>query len=108
MSEQPHWNEPIAEGCYMIGRRNPDSILQCNTYLRSFERSGKSPIHWCIDPGSQLDFPQVRQHLLGHIGEFKALKLFSINHQDPDGERIPGPRRCHGHAAASAGRPRIT
>jgi eukaryotic-like serine/threonine-protein kinase len=84
MSEQPHWKEPIAEGCYMIGRRNPDSILQCNTYLRSFERSGKSPIHWCIDSGSQIDFPQVRQHLLEHIGEIQALRMFSINHQDPD------------------------
>ena len=78
------WTKPIVEGCYMIGRRNPTSLLQCNTYLRSYERSGKSPIHWCVDPGSQIDYPEVRQHLLEHIGEMKALRMFSINHQDPD------------------------
>lgn len=68
----------------MIGRRNPDSLLQCNTYLRSFRGSGSETIHWCVDPGSQIDYSLVREHLLDHIGEMAALRVFSINHQDPD------------------------
>jgi serine/threonine-protein kinase len=68
----------------MVGHRNPEALLQCNTYLRTFDAPGHKPSHWCIDPGSQIDFPFVRAHLLEHIGELKALRLFSINHQDPD------------------------
>ena len=41
-------------------------------------------MHWCVDPGSRIDFPHVRRHLLEHIGDLSALRLFSINHQDPD------------------------
>ena len=36
----------------MVGRRNPIALLQCNTYVRTFE-SGRSPVHVCIDPGSR-------------------------------------------------------
>ena len=84
MSDQPIWKLPIADACFMIGHRNPGSLLQCNTYLRSFATRDSGPIHWCIDPGSQIDYSHVREHLLEHIGEMAALRLFSINHQDPD------------------------
>ena len=83
MVDLPLWKTPVAENCFMIGRRNPDSLLQCNTYLRSFTGGGET-LHWCVDPGSQIDYPVVREQLLGHIGEMAALRLFSINHQDPD------------------------
>jgi eukaryotic-like serine/threonine-protein kinase len=73
----------LAEGCYMIGRRNPDSVLQCNTYLRTFHGGG-SDFHWCVDPGSMMDYSVVRANLLNRIGEFAALNLVSMNHQDPD------------------------
>jgi flavorubredoxin len=73
----------VAEGCWMIGRRNPDSVLQCNTYLRTF-RGGGAAFHWCVDPGSMMDYDVVRANLLQHIGEFAALDLVSMNHQDPD------------------------
>lgn len=73
----------IAEGCYMIGRRNADSVLQCNTYLRTF-RGGGTDFHWCVDPGSMMDYDVVRANLLHRIGEFAALSLVSMNHQDPD------------------------
>lgn len=78
------WNTPFAEGCFMIGRRNSESLLQCNTFLRTFDGSRAAPIHWCIDPGSQIDYPEVKKNLLGHIGDLMALQMFSINHQDPD------------------------
>ncbi|HUY37112.1 MAG TPA: hypothetical protein VMV69_30655 [Pirellulales bacterium] len=84
MSDLPIWKSPIGEGCYMVGRRNPDSLLQCNTYLRSFAAKGSETIHWCVDPDSQIDYAELREHLLEHIGEVAALRVFSINHQDPD------------------------
>jgi serine/threonine-protein kinase len=84
MSTLPLWQTPIRQGCYLIGHRHPESSLQCNTYLRTFDPSNAKPVHWCIDPGSQIDYPQIRAHLLEHIGELRALRLFSINHQDPD------------------------
>jgi len=83
MSDTSIWKTPIAEDCFMVGRRNPKSILQCNTYLRTFRGKG-SPMHWCVDPGSRMDYAEVRSHLLEHIGEMSALRMFSINHQDPD------------------------
>ncbi len=91
MAENSYWKTPIAEGCFMVGRRNPHSLLQCNTYLRRFEWSGHSPVFWCVDPGSQLDYQAVRSHLLDHVGELAALRLCSVNHQDPDvvGNLIP-------------------
>jgi serine/threonine-protein kinase len=79
----PRWKIPVAEGCYMVGHRDPDSLLQCNTYLRTFTDNGK-PFHWCVDPGSCLDYPQVRSNLRDHVGELREIDFFSINHQDPD------------------------
>jgi glyoxylase-like metal-dependent hydrolase (beta-lactamase superfamily II) len=83
METPPHWKTPIRDVCFMVGRRDPDSLLQCNTYLRTFHAPG-SPKHWCVDPGSRLDYPEIRRHLLEHIGAMTSLKMFSINHQDPD------------------------
>jgi glyoxylase-like metal-dependent hydrolase (beta-lactamase superfamily II) len=83
MVEIPTWHTPIGNDCFMVGRRDPHSILQCNTYLRTFHGKG-SPVHWCVDPGSRLDYPDIRHHLLDHVGDMSALRMFSINHQDPD------------------------
>ncbi len=84
MTERLIWQTPVSEDCYMVGHRNPDSLLQCNTYLRSFAGKGPSPVHWVVDPGSQIDYSSVRMHLLAHVGDLKTLRFFSINHQDPD------------------------
>jgi eukaryotic-like serine/threonine-protein kinase len=73
----------VAEHCYMIGRRNPDSVLQCNTYLRTFHGGG-TDFHWCVDPGSMMDYSTIRTNLLHRLGAFAALNLVSMNHQDPD------------------------
>jgi glyoxylase-like metal-dependent hydrolase (beta-lactamase superfamily II) len=83
MSELPSWRIPIKEGCFMVGHRNPNALLQCNTFLRSFRQS-RTPLNWCVDPGSQIDYPHIRKHVIEHIGSVKAIQLFSINHQDPD------------------------
>ncbi len=84
MSEMPLWRTPIQEGCFMVSPRYPDSLLQCNTYLRTFESQGRSPLHWCVDPGSRIDYPVIRKRLQEHTGEISAIQLFSVNHQDPD------------------------
>jgi serine/threonine-protein kinase len=40
--------------------------------------------HWCVDPGSELDYPVVKENLLRHVGDLRDIHLFSLNHQDPD------------------------
>jgi len=83
MANIPSWKIPIGDDCFMVGRRDGHSLLQCNTYLRTFHVKG-SPLHWCVDPGSRLDYDSVRSNLLEHIGHMSTLRMFSINHQDPD------------------------
>jgi serine/threonine-protein kinase len=83
-------NDPLPGGLkvhddlFMVGRRNSNSLLQCNTYLRTFRGGRAEPLHWCVDPGSRLDYDVVRENLLTHLGTLAALRLFSLNHQDPD------------------------
>ena len=84
MSARADDDMQVVEDCYMVGRRNPHSLLQCNTYLRTFRGGRGGDLHWCVDPGSQIDYPEVRANLLTHIGSLRELKLFSLNHQDPD------------------------
>ncbi len=69
--------------CWMVGRRNPVSLLQCNTYVRRFER-GRTPVHICIDPGSRADFPVIEQNICRLMGDLDGIKAFTLNHQDPD------------------------
>lgn len=73
----------VREGCWLVGHRNPHSLLQCNTYLRSFEK-GSATIHVCIDPGSQFDYPVIEANIGQLIGDVGELHSFSLNHQDPD------------------------
>ncbi|GIW79582.1 MAG: hypothetical protein KatS3mg105_1389 [Gemmatales bacterium] len=84
MAELPYWKTPLVEGCYMVGQRHAKSLLQCNTYLHTFRSKGGEPFHWCIDPGSQVDYPHIRKHLKELISDLSTIRLFSINHQDPD------------------------
>ena len=74
----------VAPDCYMIGRRNGDSLLQCNTYLVELGGAGPNSVPWCVDPGSPIDYPEVHRRLLGHLGSLGRLQLFTLNHQDPD------------------------
>ncbi len=84
MADQPHSSIPVKENCYMVGRRNPDALLQCNTYLFQLGGNGPGSLAWCVDPGSQLDFSVVRQNLVHHLGAIERLQFFTLNHQDPD------------------------
>lgn len=73
----------VRESCWMVGHRNPHSLLQCNTYVRSFEK-GASPVHVCVDPGSQIDYAVIEANIAQLIGDVGELHSFSLNHQDPD------------------------
>ena len=73
----------VRENCWMVGHRNPRSLLQCNTYVRSFDK-GSRPIHVCVDPGSQIDYPVIATNIEQLIGDVGELHSFSLNHQDPD------------------------
>jgi serine/threonine-protein kinase len=67
----------------MVGRRNPASLLQCNTYLRSFD-TGRAPVNVCLDPGSRFDFESIQANLVQLVGDLGDIHSFSLNHQDPD------------------------
>ena len=73
----------VRENCWLVGSRNPVSLLQCNTYIRTFEGRG-SPVHVCVDPGSQADYPVIEQNVEQLIGGMQEIRSFSLNHQDPD------------------------
>lgn len=82
----------------MIGYRNSQSLLQCNTYLRIFPgaRHGTSI---CIDPGSQLDSAVIEANIQDLTGN-SGLDFITVNHQDPD---VTGnlPAFCQSNPAAS-------
>ena len=73
----------IAANCWMVGYRNPASLLQCNTYLRIFEDAA-GPVRVCVDPGSQFDYSVIEANLQTLIGGVAEVDVMSVNHQDPD------------------------
>ena len=73
----------VRPNCWMVGHRNPASLLQCNTYL-SVQGEGDSARRICVDPGSQLDFPVVESNIAQLIGSISEVDCFTLNHQDPD------------------------
>jgi serine/threonine-protein kinase len=73
----------IAPNCWLVGHRNPASLLQCNTYLRVLE-DGASGVRVCIDPGSQFDYAVVEANIQQLIGDLSEVDVLTINHQDPD------------------------
>lgn len=97
---QPSPAQPleVAERCWMIGYRNPSSLLQCNTYLRQFPGSG-SDTNLCVDPGSQFDLAVIKANLSSLLGDGR-LDFITVNHQDPD---VTGnlPSLCESNPAAT-------
>jgi len=82
-SQVEHKPLEVGPRLWFVGHRNPTSLLQCNTYVRSFD-SGSSPVNVCIDPGSQLDYPVIERNIQQLLGDLGELQAFSLNHQDPD------------------------
>lgn len=73
----------IAPDCWLVGHRNPESLLQCNTYLRVL-RDGGSGVRVCVDPGSQFDYAVVEANVQQLVGDLSEVNVLTINHQDPD------------------------
>ena len=73
----------LTEDCWMVGHRNPESMLQCNTYIRSFRQFGARR-NVCIDPGSQFDYGVVESNISQLLGDPSEVHVMTINHQDPD------------------------
>ncbi|REJ96445.1 MAG: hypothetical protein DWQ35_04425 [Planctomycetota bacterium] len=67
----------------MVGHRNPEALLQCNTYVRTLD-TNRSSYHVCVDPGSRLDFPVVEANIGELVGDISEIDRFTVNHQDPD------------------------
>ena len=74
---------PVTDDCWMVGRRNPDSTLQCNTYIRTFRQFG-SHRNVCIDPGSRIDYDVIKSNIEQLVGGMREVHGMTINHQDPD------------------------
>lgn len=81
--EVPEGPLSVVEDCWMVGRRNPNSMLQCNTYIRSFRQFGGQR-NVCIDPGSKLDYEVVRSNVEQLVGSLQEVHGMTVNHQDPD------------------------
>lgn len=73
----------IAPNCWLVGHRNPASLLQCNTYLRILN-DGAAGVRVCVDPGSQFDFSVVESNIQRLIGDLSEVNVLTVNHQDPD------------------------
>jgi glyoxylase-like metal-dependent hydrolase (beta-lactamase superfamily II) len=88
----------VAEGCWMIGYRNPASLLQCNTYLRQFS-GPRNGTNICVDPGSQFDASVIEANISSLTGD-GGVDFITVNHQDPD---VTGnlPDFCHNYPAAT-------
>lgn len=81
--EVPEGPQKVVDDCWMVGRRNPASTLQCNTYIRTFRQLGGHR-NLCIDPGSRFDFDTIQSNINQLVGEMREVHGMTINHQDPD------------------------
>lgn len=83
LPDSPRGPLKVLEDCHLVGHRNPESMLQCNTYVRTFRMFGGAR-NVCIDPGSQLDYSVVEDNVTSLVGDMSEIHAMTINHQDPD------------------------
>lgn len=73
----------VAENTFWVSQRDPNSLLQTNTYLRRFQGNGKQ-INYLVDPGPSEFFPDISSKVAHIIDDVSNINMYSINHQDPD------------------------
>lgn len=83
LPDTPQGPLKVVDDCWMVGHRNPESMLQCNTYIRTFSLFGTKR-NVCIDPGSQFDFSVIENNVSQLVGSMRDVHAMTINHQDPD------------------------
>ena len=83
MAQQLDMPIEIAEDTFWVSQRDPNSLLQTNTYLRRFRGNGKT-INYLIDPGPLEFFAPISSKISNVIQDVRHIQMYSINHQDPD------------------------
>lgn len=71
----------IAEDTWWTGRRNPDTLLQTNVFLRQF-KSGQKVINYLFNPGPISDFTVISQKIAKLIGDISNIHVYNLNQQD--------------------------
>jgi CheY-like chemotaxis protein len=71
----------IAKDTWWVGRRNQDSLLQTNVYLRQF-KSGQKLINYLFNPGPISDYSVISQKLDAILEEESAIHVYNLNQQD--------------------------
>ena len=83
LSENADLNKPIqiAEDTWWVGRRNPDTLLQINVFLRQF-KSGQKVINYLFNPGPISDFTIISKKIAELIGDISNIHVYNLNQQD--------------------------
>jgi CheY-like chemotaxis protein len=71
----------IAKNIWWIGRRNPDSLLQTNVYLRQF-KSGQKLINYLFNPGPISDYTVISQKIAAVLEDVSTIHVYNLNQQD--------------------------
>jgi DNA-binding response OmpR family regulator len=71
----------ITDNTFWIGRRNQDSLLQPNVFLRQF-KSGQKVINYLFNPGPLSDYPIISQKISQIIGDISNIHVYNLNQQD--------------------------
>ena len=71
----------IAKDTWWTGRRNPDSLLQTNVYLRQF-KSGQKLINYLFNSGPISDYSVISQKIAAVLGDVSNIHVYNLNQQD--------------------------
>ena len=71
----------IAKDTWWTGRRNPDSLLQTNVFLRQF-KSGQKLINYLFNPGPISDYSVISQKIAAVLDDVSNIHVYNLNQQD--------------------------
>jgi len=71
----------IAKDTWWTGRRNPDSLLQTNVFLRQF-KSGQKVINYLFNPGPISDYSVISQKIAAVLDDVSNIHVYNLNQQD--------------------------
>lgn len=71
----------IAKDTWWVGRRNQDSLLQTNVFLRQF-KSGQKLINYLFNPGPISDYSVISQKIDAVLENDSTIHVYNLNQQD--------------------------
>jgi len=71
----------IAKDTWWTGRRNPDSLLQTNVFLRQF-KSGQKLINYLFNSGPLSDYSVISQKVAAVLDDVPNIHVYNLNQQD--------------------------